>query len=182
MKEKELKEEIEVPEGVEISIDKGIVKAKGKKGECQKRFADPRIAVSAKDNKIIISAKNATKREKTKIGSCASHISNMLAGANEGHVYRLKICSGHFPMNVSVSGKELVVKNFLGEKSPRVLKIREGAEVKVEGDVINVESCSKETAGQTAADIEKLTRITNRDLRIFQDGIYITEKDGRQVR
>ena len=105
-----------------------------------------------------------------------------MKGANEGFVYRMKICSGHFPMNVSNTKEEFSVKNFLGEKVPRVLKIKPGVDVKIEGDAVIVESNSKELAGQTAANIEKLTKIKNRDLRVFQDGIYITEMAGRKVR
>lgn len=178
----EMVHKIEIPEGVEIKIEKGLVSAKGKKGECQKNILDPKIEMQVEGKEVVLSSKKGTKREKTKIGSYKSHIKNLIKGASEGHVYKLKICSGHFPMNVAVSGKDLSVKNFLGEKKPRTLKIKEGADVKIEGDIITVESCSKERAGQIAADIESLTRITNRDLRIFQDGIYITEKDGYPVR
>jgi large subunit ribosomal protein L6 len=85
-------------------------------------------------------------------------------------------------MNVAVSGDKLSVKNFLGEKIPRVAKILPGVTVKVEGDIIDIESTDKEAAGQTAANFEQLTRITNRDLRIFQDGIYITVKDGKEIK
>jgi large subunit ribosomal protein L6 len=53
--------------------------------------------------------------------------------------------------------------------------------VKVEGDIVLVESCDKELAGQTAADIEQLTRISNRDKRIFQDGIWLTERFGKHI-
>ncbi len=182
MKVKEMTEKIEVPEGVEVTIDKGMCKAKGKKGECSKKIADPKITIEVKDGNIVLSAKKTTKREKTKMGTYISHIKNLIKGANEGHTYRLKVCSGHFPMNVSVSGKEFVIKNFLGEKKPRTLKIKEGATVKVEGEIVTVESCNKEIAGQTAASIESLTRITNRDLRIFQDGVYITAKCGKPIR
>ena len=182
MKVKEMVENVGIPEGVEIKVEKGVVTAKGKEGECSKRLVNPKIAIAVKGKEVVVSSKNATKREKTRIGSYAAHVENMIKGASEGHVYRLKICSGHFPMNVSASGNEFVVKNFLGEKQPRTLKLKEGVSVKVEGDFVVVESCDKDLAGQTAADIEGLTRITNRDLRIFQDGIYITEKDGKPVR
>jgi large subunit ribosomal protein L6 len=182
MKEKELKEEIEIPEGVEVKLENGMFSAKGAKGECKKSLIDPKLTITVENGKITLSAKKPTKKQKTKVGSFKAHIKNLMRGAAEGHVYKMKICSGHFPMNVSVSGKEFVVKNFLGEKQSRVLKLKEGAEVKVEGEIITIEGCSKEIAGQIAADIEKLTKVTNRDLRIFQDGIYITEKDGKEVR
>jgi len=55
-----------------------------------------------------------------------------------------------------------------------------GAEVKIEEQIIIVESPDLELAGQTAASIEKLCKITNRDRRIFQDGIYIYEKPGKK--
>lgn len=182
MKEKLRKLEIAVTKGVEIKIEKGMVTAKGPKGECQKMLVDPKVDIKLENGFVVISAKNVTKRQKTKTGSYESHIINLIKGASEGYAYKLKICSGHFPMNVTLSGKEFVVKNFLGEKKPRTLKIKDGVEVKIEGDIINVESCSKELAGQTAASIESLTRITNKDRRIFQDGIYITEKAGKSIK
>ena len=94
----------------------------------------------------------------------------------------LKICSGHFPINVSVNNNMLIVKNFLGEKVPRTIKLKPGADVRVEGDLIVVESPSKEIAGQVSADIELLARRTHYDLRIFQDGLWIINKDGKEIK
>ena len=85
-------------------------------------------------------------------------------------------------MNVSIAGNKFVVKNFLGEKVPRVLQLKQGAEVKIEGDMIYILSPNKETAGQVSADIEQLTRRPGYDSRIFQDGIYIINKDGKQLK
>ena len=84
-------------------------------------------------------------------------------------------------MNVSVSNNNMTIKNFLGEKYPRTLLIKEGVQVKVEGDKIFVESVNKELAGTVASEIEKLTRRPNFDTRIFQDGIFIVEKPGRKI-
>ena len=140
------------------------------------------MAIESKNDSIILKAGKFSKVKKKLINSYAAHVKNMIKGGLEGHKYMLKICSGHFPMNVSVNKNEFTVKNFLGEKVPRVLKLKEGATVKVEGDKIIVESASKETAGQISADIEQLTRRTRYDLRVFQDGIYITDKDGKEIR
>ena len=82
---------------------------------------------------------------------------------------------------MTINNSELIVKNFLGEKVPRTLKLKPGAEVKVEGDLIVVESPSKEIAGQVSADIEQLTRRTGYDSRIFQDGIWIVSKGDKEV-
>ena len=106
----------------------------------------------------------------------------MLSGVKDGHKYVLKICAGHFPMNISMSGNQLIVKNFLGEKFPRVLQIKQGVTVKVEGDKVNVDSPDKELAGTTASDIEGLTRRPGFDTRIFQDGIYMIIKDGKELK
>ncbi len=105
----------------------------------------------------------------------------MLHGVLEEYVYKLKICASHFPIITTVNGDEFVVKNFLGEKIPRKLKLRQGVRVKVEGEEVTVESADKELAGQTAADIENLTKRTGFDKRVFQDGIYLTSKGGKKL-
>jgi len=178
---KKIDEEIELGEGIQANIEKNILSLNGQKGENRKDFNNPLIQIKIDGNKIKLSSKRLTKREKKLAGTFKSHIKNMIKGVNEGHIYKLKICSSHFPMNVSINNDELVVKNFFGEKSPRTLKIKSGVTTKVEGSEIIIESTNKELAGQAAADIEQLTRITNKDRRIFQDGIYITEKDGKKI-
>ena len=82
----------------------------------------------------------------------------------------------HFPMSVSIQGDYLVIKNFLGERKERKAKILPQVNVKIEKNIITVESSDKEKAGQTAANIERATRIRKRDRRIFQDGIWLVQK------
>jgi large subunit ribosomal protein L6 len=113
------------------------------------------------------------------IGTFTSHIKNMIKGVTELYVYKLKVCSGHFPITVQATKDDFIVKNFLGETIPRKMKLVKGVSVKVEGEIVTVESTDKEIAGRTASDIEQLVRITNRDRRIFQDGIWMTEKAGK---
>jgi large subunit ribosomal protein L6 len=175
-------EKISLPEGLDLTAEKGTIKVKGARGEVKRTIDDPLITVKVEGNEVQIIGEGSTKRERRKTGTWKSHISNMLKGSQEGHVYTLKICSGHFPMNVSVTDNEFVVKNFLGEKVPRKLRIKQGATVKVEGDTITVESVYKEVAGQTAADLEQLCKIRGRDSRVFQDGIWIINKDGKVIR
>jgi large subunit ribosomal protein L6 len=181
MRIKKLTEKIAVPDKVTVSAQKGLVTVKGPKGELVRQFTFPRVEVAMEEGKLAVFVKNANKKDKTQLGTVASHITNMIKGVTEGHKYRLKICSGHFPMTVEVKGNTFTIKNFLGEKIPRVLQLKEGASVKVEGSEITVESNDIEKAGQVAADIELLTRIVKRDIRIFQDGIYMTHKSKREL-
>lgn len=180
MKE-DIKKEIKLVEGVTAEVDGALLKIKGPKGEVERDFRHPRVKVGIKEGKIFLEAMKSTKREKTVIGSFESHIKNIVWGVQEPHVYELKICSGHFPMNVTVSGQELIIKNFLGEAVPRKVKLISGGDIKVDGDKIIITSPNKEVAGQNAAKIEQLCRITNRDRRIFQDGCYIINKAGKEL-
>lgn len=173
--------EIELPEGVSVSSDKNILLVKGPKGEV-KRVIQRNISIRTDNKKVVLESEKGTKEYKKAIGSLVAHIKNMIKGSLQNHTYSLKICSGHFPMNISISGKKLTVKNFLGEKVPRVLQLKEGADVKVEGDMLYVTSPSKEIAGQISAGIEQLTRRPGYDTRIFQDGIYIINKDGKEIK
>ncbi|MBT4804784.1 50S ribosomal protein L6 [Candidatus Woesearchaeota archaeon] len=177
----DLKKEIELLEGVTIELSGSTLKVKGPKGEIERDFIHPKIKIISDANKITLSSEKATKREKMVLGSFESHIKNMLIGVKELHTYKLKICSGHFPMNVSVNGNEFIIKNFLGESVPRKVDLIEGTKVNIDGTEVVVSGPDKEKAGQMAARIENLCRITNRDTRIFQDGCYITHKSGKNT-
>lgn len=173
--------EIPLGQGVSATLQAAMLTVKGPKGEVKRSFLYPKLVVAVEGNKIIVKTSHATRREKMIIGSFEAHIINMVKGVQELHKYKVKICSGHFPMNVTVSGREFVIKNFLGESVPRAITLLKGVEVKVAGDDIIISSPDKEVAGQTAGSIEQLCRITNRDIRVFQDGCYITQKSGKKA-
>ncbi len=177
----DLTREIPLGEGVTAQLHGSMLTIKGAKGEVSREFRSPKITMAIVDRKVVLSVQKATKREKTMIGTFESHITNMVKGVEEPHLYRLKVCSGHFPMNVTVSGKEFVIKNFLGEAVPRKVSLIPGVTVKVEGNDVTVVCPDKELAGKMASLIENLCRITNRDRRIFQDGCYMTEKAGKKI-
>ncbi len=180
-----LTREIALPAGVSASLRHTTVIIRGSEGEAQRDINHPHVKVSVeKDNeknKIVLSTVRGTRREKTLLGSLAAHLKNLVKGVQEQQVYKLKVCSGHFPMTVTVSGTEFVVKNFLGESVPRTVDVVPGVTIKVNDKEILVTSPDKEKAGLMTERIEQLCRITNRDVRIFMDGIWITEKAGKAV-
>jgi len=178
---KEIFKEIEIPSGVELEIEGSLIKIKGPEGENKKKLNLKGISLVKKENAVVIGNKKATKKEKKLINSMAAHIKNMITGVQHKFEYELKVCFSHFPISLDVKGKEVLIKNFLGERVPRKTTIPEGVEIEINKDIIKVSSADKELAGQTAADFETVTRIKNRDRRIFQDGIFIIKKSGREI-
>ena len=175
----DINEEIEIPEGVEVSISPhGQLTVKGEKGSLTKMLSHPKIDIKISGNKINITCKNPRRREKALTGTFRAHIQNMIKGVTVGFEYKMKTVFSHFPVKTSVEGNELVIKNFLGERSPRKVKIPDDVEVTAKGEDITVKGIDKEKVGQTAADIERACKIKKWDIRVFQDGIYIVNKGG----
>lgn len=178
---KELIKKIEIPEGVQVSFNNGLLTIKGKEGEVSKKMDFKKLKFDLSQNEIKLSTKKGTKVDKKIMNTLFSHIQNMIKGVQEKFVYELKICHGHFPFTVKVEGKTATIKNFLGEKVDRKVKLLEGVDVEIKKDVITVKSVNKELAGQAAANFEFATKIKGRDKRIFQDGIYIIKKNGKEI-
>lgn len=176
--EKEIKPRtVEIPENVEVEINNSIFKVKGKKGEVERELHHPAINAEKKDSKVIFSTDLKTKKARSILGTFHSHLSNMVKGVSKGFTYELKMVYSHFPIKAKVADDFVEIHNFLGEKSPRKARIvGENTEVKPEKDTIEVKGIDKEEVAQTAANIESVTRVSGRDIRIFQDGIYITKK------
>ena len=174
-----LQEELEIPQGISAILEGNEVILKKDNKEVRRKLNN-RIQLKIDGNKILISSKKVTKREKKILFTTKAHIKNALEGLTKAFKYKLQAVSVHFPMTLEVdkTNNLLVVKNFLGEKKPRTIKIISGVEIKVNKDMIELESVDIEKAGQVAANIEKGSKIRCRDRRVFQDGIFITEKPG----
>ena len=178
---KEIFQKIGIPEGIEAEIEGNEIRLRSEGNEIRKKFAVNKVSLEKKGGEIIVGSKKASKKEKKMINTIAAHIKNMVGGLQNEFEYKLKVCSTHFPISTEIKGNEVIIKNFLGEKTPRKSKILQGVKVKIEKDVITVSSHDKESAGQTASNLEKATWIRLRDRRIFQDGIFITSKAGKQI-
>ena len=173
---KNLERIIDIPERIEVIISGNKITIKGNGKEIAREFDNGKISIKIKDGKIVLSAKGATRRESKMIGTIWAHLKNMVKGISEDFVYNLEICNVHFPMNVKVEGNQIIIKSFLGEKAQREARIMPSSKVDIKGNQIIISSRDIEAAGQTAANLEKATRLTGRDRRIFQDGIFITKK------
>ena len=178
--------ELPIPDEVDASVDHLELTVSGPNGEVTRRLWYPNVTVSvetvesddgeAEVEAVVIESDEDDAKTNSTIGTFESHVRNMFHGVTEGWEYRMEILYSHFPMQVSVEGDEVVIENFLGERSARRTEIRGDTEVEVDDERLVLRGADKEAVGQTAADIEQLTRISDKDTRVFQDGVYITEK------
>lgn len=174
----EISRTIEVPEGVTVSIDGNKkVTVKSDKATLIRNFSYANVLMEAKDNTVRVWAEWPRKKEAALVGTINSHIRNMITGVTKGYTYKMKIVFSHFPITVKLQDKSVVVENFTGEKRPRKLKIVGDVKVKLETEDIIIQGNNLEDVSQTAANIENGTRVTNKDPRVFLDGIYVYERN-----
>jgi len=166
-----LSESVKLPEGVKAQLEGFAIVLTGKAGKVARSF-DPRtIKLEAKGNEVLI--------QSTSVGmlnTYKTHLQNMAKGASEGYSVLMKTLHSHFPMSFELKGRELLVKNFLGEKKPRHVPIAGEVKVEAKGQEVKITGASKDDVGQTVANIKTALRIRKRDSRVFQDGLYVSEE------
>jgi large subunit ribosomal protein L6 len=169
---------VDVPSGVTLSIEGRLLKAKGPLGTAQRPFPADVLGLGVKDGVATLTLLLPPGRRASQalLGTWAAHVRNLVAGLTRGVEARLKVVAAHFPMKVSVRGNELVIENFLGEKYPRSAHLVSGTVAQVDGEFVILSGIDIEQVGQSGANIERATRIRDYDPRVFQDGIYLTER------
>ena len=189
-----MERDIELPEDVSADLDHLDLTIEGPNGSVTRRLWYPDVSVSVEsvasatdgdgdpvDAVVIEYPTDADRQTNATVGTFESHVANMVHGVTEGWEYEMEVFYAHFPMDVDVEGEEVVITNFLGEKAPRRAAIRGDTDVQIDGEELVLTGPSKEDVGQTAASIEQLTRVTDKDTRVFQDGVYITRTPAGDV-
>ena len=174
-----MRTEIHIPDEVTATIDHLDLTVEGPNGSVTRRLWYPDISVDVEDELVVIETDEDNAKTNSTVGTFESHITNMVHGVTEGWEYSMGVFYSHFPMQVSVQGDEVVIENFLGERAPRRTPVRGDTEVSVDGEELTISGPNIEDVGQTAADIEQLTRVSDKDTRVFQDGVYITQMPDR---
>jgi len=174
-------DELEIPENISVDIlDEKTIKVTGKLGSVTKSFNGVPVIFEKEDSKIKITIYRKGRKGYALINTIKNRIKNMFIGVEKGYTYKMRVYYIHFPMQVSVEGDKVVIKNFAGERGNRYAKILPGVKVEVvksggDTDVI-IKGIDKDAVGQTAANIYHATKIKNKDPRVFLDGIYLYYK------
>jgi large subunit ribosomal protein L6 len=169
---------VQLPEGVTALLEVRILTIKGKLGEAKKNFDKVNVDLAVDEGRVVLTPFSRKKKDNVIINTVRSIIDNMATGVTKGYTYRLKVVYAHFPISVKTKGNQILVENFVGERSPRIAQIVGDCKVSFEGDDVIVKGVSLEDVGQTAANLELATKIKRKDQRVFLDGIYIYKKEG----
>ena|ERR1051326_1393215 len=174
----EVTHKIAVPTGVTVTVakDSNHTTVKGPKGTLTRAFRSLSVKVRMDGNTVVVHKELPRRKEKAMAGTYAAHIQNMIKGVQNGWTYQMKAVFNHFPIKMTIHGEEFHVENFLGERAPRVARIVPGVKITVKGADVSIEGVDLAAVSQTAANIEGCTKIRNKDIRVFQDGVYITKK------
>jgi len=160
-------------------MDRLDLTVEGPNGSVRRRLWYPDVSVTVDEDAVVIETDADDAKTNSTVGTFESHVRNMFHGVTEGWEYEMEVFYSHFPMQVRVEDGAVVIENFLGEKAPRRTALHGDTEVEVDEESITLSGPDIEAVGQTAADIEQLTRVPDKDVRVFQDGVYITAKPSR---
>ncbi|KAK8191405.1 putative 60S ribosomal protein L9 [Phyllosticta capitalensis] len=179
-------ESLTIPEGVKVHIKTRIVTVEGPRGKLVKDLSH--IAVSfavPKKNVIDIELHHGARKNIAALRTVCSIIENMITGVTKGFKYKMRYVYAHFPINVNIEKNketdnyEVEIRNFLGEKLVRRVAMAPGVDVEASKNVkdeLQLTGNDLEKVSQSAADIQQICRVRNKDIRKFLDGLYVSER------
>jgi len=159
-----------IPEGVKAELSGGTITMSGKAGKSSRTFDPKKVRVAVNGAEVAVESASTAL-----LNSAVAHIRNMAQGAAEGYSVKMQSLHSHFPVSFELKGKDLLIKNFMGEKKPRKAGIVGDTKLEIKGADVHISGPNKEHVGQTVANIRTTLRVRNRDSRVFQDGLYVVE-------
>ncbi|KAI2635209.1 ribosomal protein L6 [Xylaria nigripes] len=179
-------ETLDIPEGVKVTIKSRKITVEGPRGKLSKDLSHLAVNFShPKKNVIGIEIHHGSRKNVATLRTVRSLISNLIVGVTKGYKYKMRYVYAHFPINVNLdknkeSGQwEVEIRNFVGEKLVRKVVMQTGVDVEVskaQKDELIIQGNSLEAVSQSAADIQQICRVRNKDIRKFLDGVYVSEK------
>lgn len=144
---------VEIPSGVTITVDSGVVIVEGPKGKLEQSIT-PAVSVVIDDGAAVVTPSNETKVARSQHGLMRSLINNMVIGVTEGYEKRLQVNGVGF--RVASSNNELDLA--LGYSHPVKYKAPAGVSVTNDKMTIIVSGIDKQKVGQVAAEIRSLRK------------------------
>lgn len=153
------KKPLQIPQGVEVTIDGRTVKVKGPKGQLEETL-HPKVSVERSKDETLGDILTFTVEDETKTdqralwGLSARLVENMIVGVTEGYSKQLEFVGVGY--KVSVSGD--TVKMDVGFSHEVEFKLPQGIEAKAEKLILTVSGIDKQLVGETAARIRRIRK------------------------
>ncbi|AZG48394.1 50S ribosomal protein L6 [Gordonia insulae] len=148
------KNPIEIPAGVDVTVDGQHVKVKGPKGELSLTVSEP-ISVAKEDNSIVVTRPNDERRSRALHGLSRSLVNNLVVGVTQGYTTKMEIFGVGY--RVQAKGKDL--EFALGYSHPVPIEAPDGISFAVESPTkFSVTGIDKQQVGQISANIRRLRR------------------------
>lgn len=143
---------IQIPDNVEFTINKNVVKVKGPKGELERTIPGAMI-IKEEEGQVIVERPTNSKKHRSLHGLTRSLIANMVEGVVNGFGKNLQIEGVGY--RAKKEGNKLVLN--VGYSHPVTIEPPEGIEIDVpKATSISVRGIDKEKVGQIAAQIRDI--------------------------
>ena len=171
------KKPIDIPAGVKVTFADGTVVVEGK--EKLSMALPPHVTAEVKENQVLVSAADESRKANAMHGLARSLIQNMVIGVSQGFRKELQIVGIGY--KAAVAGSTLNLS--LGYSHPIAFAIPAGIKVTVTPEnKIFVEGCDKQLVGETAAQIRRFRKpepYKGKGIRYVDERIVL--KEGKSV-
>ncbi len=169
---------IQIPEGVTLTDNNGVVTVKGPKGQLEFKIPEG-IKIEIENNSIAVKRLSDLKTVRQLHGTVRSILNNYVIGTSKGFEKKLEIRGVGY--RAKVAGKDLVLN--IGKSHDVVFAIPEEVTVTVEGNTnLSVTGISKEFVGAAAAKIRSFyppEPYKGKGIRYV--GEYVRQKAGKTI-
>ena len=145
---------IDIPAGVDITVNGSDVTVKGPKGELSLTVAQP-IEVRIEDGSVLVTRPDDERASRSLHGLTRTLIANQILGVTQGYSKGLEIVGTGYRVAAKGSGVEFA----LGYSHPITVEPPAGISFAVEGNNrLTVSGIDKQAVGEVAANIRKLRK------------------------
>ena len=148
------KQPIEIPQGVNVKINDGLISVEGPKGKLSQRVP-PGLTATVDKTQLVIKRENDERQVRALHGLTRALAANMVTGVKTGFERKLDIVGIGY--RAQLQGKALQLA--LGFSHPVIFPLPEGVTAEVERQVaITLRGADKALLGETAAKLRALRK------------------------
>lgn len=171
------KKPINIPTGIDVVLNDGIIKVKGKNGEININLL-PFVNFKKDDKSVFFEIEKETKQARSNWGTIRALVNNAVIGVNSEFSKILEIEGVGY--KASMEGANLVLA--LGFSHPIKFITPKGIKLSVEKNTVKVSGADKFLVGKTAAEIRALKKPEPyKGKGIKYQGEIIKRKEGKKA-